>query len=1410
MKKPSAQLLRAFLFAIVLAGGVATVGLIAQSVCGNPLACFEPGQEGEIWQGLTPFGETNDAACTNSVHPDPARVRGVERQCVRDDEQPVPQPYTVLMPPSLGQFLDPFGLAVDGERIYISDQSNHRIQVFKFDGTPIPIAHPIGDGVPGSGTYGPYPADSRMTGHNNQMTGQRLYAPDGLAVDAAGKLIVGDYSGYINIFNPDGSPAFGTFTNPERLLIVDSVGDNPSDAPDVATGIAMTPGTVIHGIGVAPPPGDNHRIFVTNRNNCFVQIYDSGFNLLRQIPEAAPSQEEQGSCYWDEEAAPLGVFSSPVAAAIDAQGHVYISDYDNNRIQILDLQGNSVGEFGRELFQYPWGVVVDHKGRVAVADTENQRIAVFTVDYSGSAPVASFVFELDAKGTLDGSPTAIAAQQGTGAGLDPAGRFIATDTLNNRIQRFHLPDLAIINKVIDPAGFGSFQVVVPEGKAAPVEYVGVSAVGIGATVLSINGVDPGNTAPLDPMNTAVQNATVALGTTIAPGQVVTYNFTFTPDPGETNYNFVLNAVGNDGETAADAQDIEASLPCLDCDSTHTIFVAPGTSTPATMTNGWYNTQLTVRINATTTHPDGLSGIAYQFLSGPEAGGQRWGGSVHLKPVSGNDASIEFSVQTQGVSSLRYWAIGADGTVEPSNPLTLSLDLSPPDVVFGFPAANPAGWNNVPVTGTWLVSDSPSGPAAPTSGSLSFPDEGRLQFQTVNATDRAGNLASDVPSNLSHHNGRYLNIDLTAPVLTPPANLHITIPATGAGYAIAPATFVATATDPDLADPRTGTDKSGSGVTVLLNPGMTQFPVNETTPFVFTATDAAGNTSTANGSVTVSKATSTISAGNVTVGYGQPTVVSAQLGATFASGSVTFTFGPNGEYSVAGVIAGGFATASVPPVLLAGGSYPMQVTYPGDNSVLPIATVATVTVVPAPVVVRAVSAGITYGDATPVFGFTYGPLPGGMVATDIDRAPTCTVSVPHTNAGTYSIVCANAADPNLTFAYEPAPYTVATKAATLTINSKSRVYGAANPALDAVAAGLVPGDTLAYTLSTTAGLLSPVGVYPITVAFAPGSNPNYAITVIDGTLSVGRGTVTITANSQSKVYGADNPDLDATVSGLPVGASVNYTLSTTATQFSGVGTYPITVNVNAVEDPNYAVVVVSNILTVGSRTASITALNNGKIEGTPDPALLTTSSGFLATDGIIVTATRVSGETPGSYVITPTASGDALGNYAVTPYPGVFTITPNNRPPVCGSAYGGEIWPPNHKRFYAAPINGVSDPDGGPVTILVTGIYQDEQIDSTGDGKFSPDGNGVGTSTAWVRAERNGHQNKAAGNGRVYEILFTATDNQGAQCTGSVLYGVPHNRGQRNEAIDSGLRIDSTGVVPGARDKSQIHQNSPQP
>lgn len=133
----------------------------------------------------------------------------------------------------------------------------------------------------------------------------------------------------------------------------------------------------------------------------------------------------------------------------------------------------------------------------------------------------------------------------------------------------------------------------------------------------------------------------------------------------------------------------------------------------------------------------------------------------------------------------------------------------------------------------------------------------------------------------------------------------------------------------------------------------------------------------------------------------------------------------------------------------------------------------------------------------------------------------------------------------------------------------------------------------------------------------------------------------------------------------------------------------------------------------------------------------------------------------------------------------------NAPPECGEAFAdtAELWPPNHK-FREVSVAGVVDPDGDEISILITSIFQDEPVDSTGDGRSSPDGTGIGTASAMLRAERTGSR-LVPGDGRVYHVGFIADDGLGGQCGGSVTICVPHDLGKDSTCIDQGQQFDST-------------------
>src|SRR5437773_1845923 len=168
----------------------------------------------------------------------------------------------------------------------------------------------------------------------------------------------------------------------------------------------------------------------------------------------------------------------------------------------------------------------------------------------------------------------------------------------------------------------------------------------------------------------------------------------------------------------------------------------------------------------------------------------------------------------------------------------------------------------------------------------------------------------------------------------------------------------------------------------------------------------------------------------------------------------------------------------------------------------------------------------------------------------------------------------------------------------------KTYGDANPALTATVAGTVNGDTLDYSLATSATQFSNVGPYAITVTL--GSNPNYNVTKTDGALTINAKDASVTADNKMKTYGDANPALTATVTGKVNGDTLDYTLATSATQFSNVGPYTITVTLGS--NPNYNVTKTDGTLTINAKDASVTADNKMKTYGDANPALTATVAG----------------------------------------------------------------------------------------------------------------------------------------------------------------------------------------------------------
>lgn len=202
--------------------------------------------------------------------------------------------------------------------------------------------------------------------------------------------------------------------------------------------------------------------------------------------------------------------------------------------------------------------------------------------------------------------------------------------------------------------------------------------------------------------------------------------------------------------------------------------------------------------------------------------------------------------------------------------------------------------------------------------------------------------------------------------------------------------------------------------------------------------------------------------------------------------------------------------------------------------------------------------------------------------------------------------------------------------------------------------------------------------------------------------------------------------------------------------------------------------------VNRATGTTVNFNNVTLNGTLLPTSNFTGSGWSTwqVTGInLTTGFTLEGDLGLAWPTTPATSGQETNKLVIQ----VGYVPP--APPDCKEAYASTetLWPPNHE-FWPIKILGVT---GDDVTIIIDSIYQDEPVDSTGDGAFAPDGNGVGTDTASVRAERDG-----GGNGRVYHMRFHAT-NPGGSCSGEVLVTVPKSKGKDGAAVDDGALYDST-------------------
>ena len=337
----------------------------------------------------------------------------------------------------------------------------------------------------------------------------------------------------------------------------------------------------------------------------------------------------------------------------------------------------------------------------------------------------------------------------------------------------------------------------------------------------------------------------------------------------------------------------------------------------------------------------------------------------------------------------------------------------------------------------------------------------------------------------------------------------------------------------------------------------------------------------------------------------------------------------------------------------------------------------------------VDQSFTVNKATPVVtilpgSYTYSGTPQGPLSTDVNRGgstgtPSLTYvgvngtnypssQTPPTNAGSYTVTATVATDSNYAQANSAATaFTIAPRSLTVSAAPKSKVFGAADPALTySVTAGQLAGsDQLSGSLTRAPGETVAGSPYAITQGSLSGG-ANYALNYVGAAFSITPATPTISVASGPFTYNGtpQGPLVNDVNRGGSTGSVTLTYVGTNGTSYpssqnppTNAGSYTVTAAVAA--DANYGPASsVATAFSIAPRSITVTAAAKTKVYGTSDPTLTYSVSGTLVgQDKLVGSLVRASGETVagGPYVITQ-GNVTAGPNYSVIYTPANLTIT----------------------------------------------------------------------------------------------------------------------------------------------------------
>jgi sugar lactone lactonase YvrE len=261
------------------------------------------------------------------------------------------------------------GIAVDSSgSLFFSDTANHVIRKIDSKGTITLFA---GTGTAGfSGDTTPYTIAGGIA--NVVATSAKINAPTGIAVDSKGNVYFSD-TGNNRI---------------RRVSVTDSsittvAGDGFGDYYGDGAGSIYS--EVNHPVGLAFDASDN--LFIADSLNHRIRKISASNGIISTVAGIGrPGKADNGGY------AVNSLLHYPTSVSVDSTGNLYIADFINNRIRMVNTSGlistvAGSGRFGKggddgpalsATMFFPCSVLVGTAGKVYVIDSLNTRIRLLT------------------------------------------------------------------------------------------------------------------------------------------------------------------------------------------------------------------------------------------------------------------------------------------------------------------------------------------------------------------------------------------------------------------------------------------------------------------------------------------------------------------------------------------------------------------------------------------------------------------------------------------------------------------------------------------------------------------------------------------------------------------------------------------------------------------------------------------------------------------------------------------------------------------------------------------------------------------------------------------------------------------------------------------------------------------------